>query len=68
MQEKVENGQRVQYFTIAVQKKGQWRTIAESTTIGFRKIVTFPVVKAKKIRVTVTAANATPLIGEIGVF
>jgi alpha-L-fucosidase len=61
-------GQRIRSFSIQVEEKGQWKEIARSTTIGIRKILKFPAVKARKIRVVLENLNGSGSIGEFQVF
>lgn len=68
LQEYLPEGQRVRAFSIEVLDNGAWREIARSTTIGHKKICTFPAVKARSIRVVILGAKAPPLIAEIQVF
>lgn len=65
LQEDVTKGQRVRAFTVLAEVEGQWQELARSTTIGYRKILTFPAVKAKKVKVVVTDARGAPVLGEI---
>jgi len=44
------------------------KKVIEGTTIGRKRILTFPSVMAKNITVTIKAAKATALINEIKVF
>lgn len=62
------HGQRVQAFKIEVWEKGKWREMTHSTTIGARKILTFPDVKARKVRISIQAAKAYPVISEVQIF
>ena len=63
LQEDVTKGQRVRAFTVLAEVEGQWQELARSTTIGYRKILTFPAVKAKKVKVVVTDARGAPVLG-----
>jgi hypothetical protein len=47
---------------------GAWKEIARSTTIGHKKILRFPEVKAKKIRITISDTKLTPRLSEVQVF
>ncbi len=68
LKELIVKGQRIKEFKVEVWKSGKWQEIAHSNTIGARKILTFPLVKTRKVRITVLAAKAAPMLGEIGVF
>ena len=62
------HGQRVKAFKIEVWEKGKWRETARSTTIGARKILTFPDIKARKVKISIQAAKAEPVISEVQIF
>lgn len=68
VQEYIPLGQRVERFTIEASVDGQWQTVATGTTIGYKRIVRFPTVVAKQIRLTIDAAKACPLISTIELF
>jgi alpha-L-fucosidase len=68
LQEPIQMGQRVKSFLIRV--TGDDGTVFEisRTTIGHKRIVTFPRQSARSVSIVVTDAKATPLIGEIGAY
>ena len=68
VQEYITLGQRVQSFTIEAMANGEWKTIDKQTTIGYKRILRFATVRSNKLRFTVTAAKACPLISNIEVF
>lgn len=68
LQENIAVGQRVKAFVVEVWADGQWREVARSTTIGHKKILTFPETSASKLRVLLTAYKAPPQIGELQVY
>lgn len=67
-QEYIRLGQRVKSFTVETYMDGNWREIAKATTIGYKRILRFPAVKATKVRLTITDSNASPVISNIGIF
>ncbi len=68
LQEYIAEGQRVQAFSVEVWKDKTWKEVARSTTIGHKKILRFPEVRARKIRLTVQQSRETPLISEVQVY
>lgn len=68
LQEYIEKGQRVRAFTVSVEENGQFREVARGTTIGFRRIVSFPEVRSAKIRIEITDSKACPVIAEVKAF
>ncbi len=68
LEEDLSFGQRVQNFSIEVLENGQWREITRSTTIGSRKICSFPTVEAQQIRVKILGAKSIPTLRRISIF
>ncbi|TKG91961.1 alpha-L-fucosidase [Puteibacter caeruleilacunae] len=68
VQEYIKLGQRIQEFTVEAMVDGKWQTIAEETTVGYKRILRLPTVKATKIRFNVVRSKACPLISNIEVF
>jgi alpha-L-fucosidase len=67
-QEYIKLGQRVKSFTVEAFADGAWKELTKATTIGYKRILRFPTVKATKLRFTVTDAKSCPLISNIEVF
>ncbi|MEO6633818.1 MAG: alpha-L-fucosidase, partial [Mucilaginibacter sp.] len=67
-QEHMQSGQRVKAFTVEALVNGRWREMAKGTTIGYRRIVSFPTVKATKVRFHITDAKACLVISNVGVY
>jgi alpha-L-fucosidase len=68
VQEYIPLGQRVQAFTLEAFIEDKWKNIASETTIGTKRILRFPDITTTKVRFTITAAKACPVIQELGVF
>lgn len=69
VREKIDtHGQRIKEFKVEVWQKGNWREVARSTTVGPRKMLVFPSVKTRKVRVVITKAKAAPALSDIQVF
>lgn len=60
--ENIVNGQRVDAWKFEVKSGAEWQTIAEATTIGYRRILRFAEVEADEVRVVVTKSDAVPEI------
>jgi alpha-L-fucosidase len=67
-QEYIRLGQRVKAFTVEVLVGGNWKEIAKGTTIGYKRILRFPGVKATQVRFTISDSKACPLISNIGIY
>ena len=69
IQEYIPLGQRVAKFSIeALGEDGQWRTIANETTIGYKRIVHTPVTTATAVRVNIEEALACPVINDFALY
>ena len=68
LQEYIRLGQRVRAFTIEANINGEWKEMTRETTIGYKRILRLPTVKATQIRFTVTDSKACPVISNIAVY
>ncbi len=68
LQENIEEGQRIEAFKVEIQEKDGWREIARSTTVGHKKILTFPAVRARRVRISILAALAPPMLSEVQIY
>lgn len=67
-QEYIRLGQRVKAFTLEAFVDGNWKELAKATTIGYKRILRFPSVKATKVRFNITDSKSCPLISNIGIY
>ncbi len=68
IQEYTQLGQRVTSFSIEVFENNEWKTVAKSSTIGYKKLLRFDTISASKIRINILNALACPLINKIGLY
>lgn len=68
LQEPIALGQRVESFTVEAWKDNSWQTVAEATTIGYKRILKIDPVTTAKIKVSITGAKACPLISNVEVY
>jgi alpha-L-fucosidase len=68
VQEYIRLGQRVKAFTVEALVDGNWKELAKATTIGYKRILQFPGVKATQVRFTITDSKSCPVISNIGIF
>ena len=68
LQEDIALGQRISGFRVEVEDAGGWRTVAEGTTIGYKRILPVASVTARKVRVTITASLARPVLKDIALY
>jgi alpha-L-fucosidase len=67
-QEYIRLGQRVKSFMVEALVDGNWKEVAKATTIGYKRILRFPSVKATKVRFSITDSKSCPVISNIGVY
>jgi alpha-L-fucosidase len=70
LQEYIPLGQRIATFAIDkwYDPAQSWMTIANGTTIGYKRILRFPPTRATKIRIRITSTLATPVINNIELY
>ena len=75
-EEDIALGQRVKKFTLEALVDGKWLPLKDElvedgdglTTIGHRRIICFPTVKATQFRFTITDTKAEPIIKKLGLY
>jgi len=68
VQEYIRLGQRVKAFTVEAFVDGNWKELAKATTIGYKRILLFPTVKATRLRFNITDSKSCPVISRIGIY
>lgn len=69
LQEPVALGQRISAFAVDVrQDDGSWRTVAEETTVGYKRILQIPETVSTAVRLRILESAADPLVSRISVY
>lgn len=68
LQENIRNGQRIEAFQLEVYQNRQWVKVAEAQTVGYKRLLRFEPVTAKKVRLKITAFRAAPELIEAGLY
>jgi alpha-L-fucosidase len=68
LQEDISKGQRVEKFVIEARLDQQWDTVATGSTIGYKRLLRFPDVKADEIRLTIISSRARPNISTFALY
>jgi alpha-L-fucosidase len=61
-------GQRVKRFSVRIWKNDRYDTIARQTTIGYKRILTLPTIRTRKLQLVIEDAKASPMITNLEVF
>lgn len=68
LQEYIKLGQRVKAFTVEAWMEGARVTVAEATTIGYKRILKIDPVQTNKIRINIRDSKACPVISNVEIF
>lgn len=69
LQEDISRGQHVEKFRLDVEKdNGQWLTVTRGTTIGYKRLLRFAPVKARRVRLVIEQTRATPHLLSVGLY
>lgn len=71
LQEFIPLGQRVRRFHVDYQLNGRWVPVnpgEATTTVGYKRLLRFPTIRTRRLRITIDDARACPCINEIGAF
>lgn len=68
LQEKIQLGQRIEKFRVDYWNGKEWIECARGTTVGFKRLIKFPLVKAKKIRIVVEQSRLNSIIQNVGLY
>ncbi len=69
VQENIKLGQRVEKFMLEkMENNGLWSPVCEGTTIGYKRILSFPTQHGRRWRFTILSSRYHPAIAEIGLY
>lgn len=68
VKEPMQNGQKIKSFTVRLKSKGEIVKEIEATTVGRKRILSFPSAEADSIELTVTDAKSKPSLSEISAY
>jgi len=67
-QEHIALGQRVKRFSLRIWRNERYETIAQQTTIGYKRILVFPAVRTRKLQLVIEDSKASPTITNVEIF
>jgi alpha-L-fucosidase len=68
IQEFITRGQAVESWLIETEAEAGWSPLARGTTIGHKRIATFPPVTTRRVRLTIEKARASLAISAVGAY
>lgn len=68
LQEHISVGQRVERFRLKVRVDGYWTTVAESTVVGYKRLLKFAPVTARKVRIEILESRIYPTLANFALY
>ena len=68
LKENIKTGQRIEAFKLECLIDNEWVEIASGTTVGYKRLLRFPAVNAKRARLIIEQSRLNPTLIEIGFF
>ena len=68
LQENIALGQRVKKFSVRAWNGKEFETVTGGTTVGYKRILRFPVVKTNRVRIVIEESKAPPTISTVGIY
>jgi alpha-L-fucosidase len=68
LQENIRLGQRIEKFVVEYRQGTNWKPLTEGTTVGYKRLLQFPQVSAKAIRIRILSSRLNPTLAEVGLY
>ncbi|XP_071932749.1 alpha-L-fucosidase 1-like [Coffea arabica] len=69
IQEPIHMGQRIIEFHLDIlNEKGQWQTVIDGTTVGYRRLLQFSIVESYHLRLVIDKSRGDPLVAYVGIY
>jgi alpha-L-fucosidase len=68
LQEHIQSGQRIEKFVLEAQVGGQWKELAGATVVGYKRLLRFPEVTARRVRVRVLESRLCPTLRNFALY
>ena len=68
LQEQITVGQRIEEFSLEVLEEDGWKEVVRSTVVGYKRLLRFGDVTARKVRLQILASRFCPTLSNFGLF
>jgi alpha-L-fucosidase len=68
LQEEIRVGQRIEKFHLDYWNGSKWIKFTEGTTVGYKRLLRFEPVTAKKVRLVIEQSRSNPTLSNFGLF
>jgi alpha-L-fucosidase len=68
LQENIAVGQRIEKFVLEYLDGSDWKIVAEGTTVGYKRLIRFPDVTAKSVRLRILSSRLNPTLSHFGLY
>jgi alpha-L-fucosidase len=68
IREPIKYGQRISEFEIEIMDDNGWKSVFQGTTIGYKRLIRIPAVKASRVRLRILEANNAIALSRFGLF
>lgn len=68
LQENIRMGQRIEKSVVDYKEGENWKRLTQGTTVGYKRLLKFPRVKARRIRINILSSRLNPTLAEVGLY
>lgn len=68
LQENILQGQKIEKFKLEFYNGQAWKTFAEGTTVGYKRLLRFPEIHSDKIKITIEQCRSFPQLSTLALF
>ena len=68
LQEYLDLGQRIERFRLAALVDGRWRTVTDSTVVGYKRLLRFAPVTTDRVRVEILESRLSPALSKVSFY
>ncbi len=68
LQENILLGQRIEKFHLEYWAENQWHEFASATTVGYKRLLRFPIITTNKVRFVIENSRTSPTLAGFGLY